>query len=183
MVQVEVVRTIGCTPETYLEFVMDVERYREVDDKIGPIAWVRRQGNLTELKYKPRLPGMSMPEPYTVARMRLTPGERIDIRLAPLPRNLTNRLVSRFAASFACEPAAGGRTRVTRMVSFRFNPLVRWLFEPTLRRTLPGSVERELRLAKEILERAGHARDGRNHGGHSDQPIPGQAAGPGLGFR
>jgi len=170
--------TVGCAPETYLEFVLDVERYREVDDKIGPIAWVRRQGDLTELKFRPRLPGMNMPEPYAVSQMRLTPGQRIDVRLAPLPRNLANRLVSKFTASFACEPVAGGQTRVTRMISFRFNPLVRWLFEPTLRRTLPESVERELRLAKEILER-----NEREPGKHRGQPMPGQASGPGLGFR
>lgn len=145
-------RTMDCSPETYLEFVMDVERYREVDDKIGRIVWTRRDGNLTEFKFKPRLPGMNMPEPSTISRMRLTPGRRIDVRLAPLPHNLANRMVSRFEASFACEPV-DGRTRVTRMISFNFNPLVRWMFEPTLRRTLPESVERELRLTQTILER------------------------------
>jgi len=150
VVCVELTRTFGCTPEAYLDFVMDVERYREVDDKLGPIAWVRRDGNLLEFKFKPRLPGMNLPEPGTVSRMRLTPGERIDVRLAPLPRNLLNRLVSRFAASFACEPVVDG-TRVTRTISFHFNPLVRWLFEPTLRRTLPASVERELRLTARVL--------------------------------
>jgi hypothetical protein len=147
-----VTRTIRCTPETYLTFVMDVERYRAVDDKIGPIVWTRRSANLTEFKFRPRLPGMNLREPHAVSQLRLTPGQRVDVRLAPLPRNLPSRLVSRFAASFVCEPVDGG-TRVTRMVSFRFNPLVRWMFEPTLRRTLPGSVERELLLAKEMLER------------------------------
>jgi hypothetical protein len=38
------------------------------------------------------------------------------------------------------------------MISFDFNPMVRWMFEATLRRTLPESLERELRLAKKILE-------------------------------
>ncbi|HET8682808.1 MAG TPA: hypothetical protein VFM54_13205 [Micromonosporaceae bacterium] len=160
--------TIGCTPETYLEFVMDVERYREVDDKLGPIAWVRREGNLTEFKFRPRLPGMNVPEPYAISQMRLTPGRHIDIRLAPLPRNLPNHLVSKFAARFAAE-VVDGQTRVTRMISFHFNPLVRWMFEPTLRRTLPESVERELRLSKQILER--------------NEPVPGQTPGPGLGSR
>jgi hypothetical protein len=42
---------------------------------------------------------------------------------------------------------------VTRAISFDFSPLVRWWVEPVLRRTLPASVERELRMAKQLLER------------------------------
>ena len=38
--------TIACPPREFLEFVMDIERYAEVDDKIGPILWTRRQGNV-----------------------------------------------------------------------------------------------------------------------------------------
>lgn len=151
MVTVEIERTIECAPETFLEFVMDVERYAEVDDKIVRIVWTRREPHLTEFKFRPRLPGMGLPEPYAVSQMRLTPGQRIDVALAPAPLNRFNRFMATFRASFACVPVEG-RTRVTRMISFHFNPLVRWLFEPVLRRTLPGSVERELRLAKEILE-------------------------------
>lgn len=152
MASVEVEQVIDCTPETFLEFAMDVRRYAEVDDKLGRIVWVRREENLTEFKFHPKIPGQNLPEPATVSRMRLTPGRRIDIKLAPLPRNAVNHFVSTFRASFACEPVDGG-TRVTRMVSFRFNPLLRWFFEPVMSRALPGSVERELRLAKDILER------------------------------
>jgi hypothetical protein len=152
MVKVERERTIACTPEAFLDFVMDVERYIAVDDKIGAISWVRREGNLTEFKFQPRMPGLSLPEPKAVAQMRLTPGKRIDIKLAPLPQNKFNHCMARFNASFSCEPLDGG-IRATRMISFAFTPFVRWLLEPVLRRTLPGSVERELRLIQEILER------------------------------
>ncbi|SFQ03357.1 Polyketide cyclase / dehydrase and lipid transport [Amycolatopsis arida] len=150
MVAVTVERTIGCAPETFVEFVLDVRRYAEVDDKIGRILWVRRRPGLTEFKFRPRLPGLRLPEPGTVSRMRLVQGNRIDIALAPLPRNALSRFVSRFRAGFTCAPAPGGTT-VTRTISFDFNPLVRPLLEPTLRHTLPESVERELRLAEEIL--------------------------------
>jgi hypothetical protein len=151
MVRVEVERTIGCTPEVFLEFVMDVDRYTEVDDKIGPITWVRRHGDMTEFKFQPKLPGLSLPEPKSVSQMRLTPGERIDVRLAPPPHNKINRRMSEFSASWTTEAVDGG-THVTRMISFDFNPVVGWMFEPVLRRTLPESLERELRLAKKILE-------------------------------
>ncbi|MEV0218297.1 SRPBCC family protein [Streptomyces sp. NPDC050704] len=152
MVKVEKEQTISCTPEAFLDFVLDIERYIEVDDKIGAISWVRREGNLTEFKFQPRLPGLPLPEPKAVAQMRLTPGQCIDIRLAPLPLNKFNHRMAQFSARFSCEPVDGG-IRATRMISFRFNPFTRWMLDPVLKRTLPGSVERELRLSKQILER------------------------------
>jgi hypothetical protein len=152
VVEVEVERTIHCAPETFLEFVMDPERYQEVDDKIVRVLWKRREENLTEFKFKPRIPGMRLPEPPAVSQMRLTPGKRIDVRLAPPPQNRLNHFMATFRASWACAQD-GDRTRVRRWVSFDFNPVVRWFFEPVLRRTLPRSVERELALAQQILER------------------------------
>lgn len=152
MVEVELEESIRCSPEAWLNFVMDVHRYASVDDKIGPIRWARRTGDVLEFKFTPRLPGLSLPALRIVSQMRLTPGRRIDVRLAPLPRNLAGRLTSRFRASFACEPENGG-VRVTRAIEFSFNPVFRGYFEPVLRCTLPQSVERELRLAKQILER------------------------------
>jgi hypothetical protein len=150
-VKVEEQIVIKCPPDKYLDFVMDVDRYVAVDDKIERIIWVRKDGDFTEFKFQPRLPGFRLPEPPAVSQMRLTPGKRIDIKLAPLPRNKMNHRMSKFSASFQCDQADGG-TLVTRMVSFQFIPLVRWFFEPILRRNLPGSVRRELQLAKEILE-------------------------------
>lgn len=157
MVKVTVERTISCSPEAFLEFVMAPKRYAEVDDKLGPISWVRRTGNVTEFKFRPKLPGMSLPEPMTISHMALTPGERVDVHLPRRPRNMLNRWVARFQACFVCERVDGG-TMVRRTISFDFNPLLRWFFEPVLRRTLPGSVERELRLAQNVLESQGGAR-------------------------
>ncbi|MFK8843937.1 hypothetical protein [Streptomyces sp. Ac-502] len=85
MTRVEEQLTIGCTAEAFLGFVMDVERYAQVDDKLRTVFWVRRDGDLTEFAFRPALPGVPFPQPKAVARMRLTPGRRIDIRLAPCP--------------------------------------------------------------------------------------------------
>ncbi len=152
MVRVERERTMACTPDSFLNFVMDVERYIDVDDKIGSITWARREETLTEFKFQPRMPGLPLPQPKAVAQMRLTPGERIDIRLAPKPLNRLNHRMAHFEASFSCEPVEGG-IRATRMISFTFNPLLRPVLEPVLRRTLPRSLERELRLTQETLEK------------------------------
>lgn len=151
MVEVDLEERIQCSPDAWLEFVLDVHRYAEVDDKIGPIQWTRRRGNLVEFKFRPRLPGLHLPTLRIISRMLLTPGRRIDVQLAPLPRNMTSRLVSRFAASFACSVHDNG-LRVRRAISFDFMPPIRSLVEPVLRQTLPESVERELRLSKTVLE-------------------------------
>ncbi|MEV0379474.1 SRPBCC family protein [Nonomuraea sp. NPDC050643] len=154
MVRVIVEEVIRCTPEEFLEFVMDAERYAEIDDKIGPIDWVRRTGDLTEFRFRPVLPGVPGPAPKLVSQMRLTPGRRVDVQYAPLPRNRLNHRLSRFSASFEAEAAADGTSKVTRMISIDFAPFVRWLLEPVLRRRLPADVEKEVRGAKERLESA-----------------------------
>jgi hypothetical protein len=152
-VVVEVTRseTIRCQPQQWLDLVLDVHRYASVDDKIGRIHWVRRRGDRTEFRFLPRLPGVRLPGLPIVSQMRLVPDQRIDVRLAPLPRNLASHAGVRFRARFSCEAVPEG-VRVTRMISFRFIPPLAWWIEPVLRRTLPVSVERELRLAKQLLE-------------------------------
>ncbi|MGH3499277.1 MAG: hypothetical protein ACRDQA_00005, partial [Nocardioidaceae bacterium] len=89
--------------------------------------------------------------PKVVQQARLTPGERVDIWLSPLPRNRFQHALSSFEASFACDAVPDG-TRVTRTLTFQFAPYVRWLLEPRLRHRLPGEVRAELRLAKQHLE-------------------------------
>ena len=152
MIRVRVEQTVRCSPDEFLALVLDPRRYAEVDDKLGPIDWVRREGEVTEFKFRSRLPGLPGPMPKVVSRMRLTPGERVDIEYAPLPHNRLTRRLSTFSASFVCTSAGDG-TRVTRTIEFGFVPVVGLLVEPILRRTLRPDVEREIRGAKETLER------------------------------
>lgn len=146
MIHVQASETVGCTPAEFLAFVMDIERYAEVDRKIAPILWHRREGDLLEFACRPRLGGLRQPK--IVQQVRLTPGLRLDVTLAPRPRNRLAHVMAHFEASFVCEPVADG-TRVLRTLEFRFTPAVRWLLEPPLRRRLPGEVREELLLARE----------------------------------
>ena len=139
-------RILGCPAEAFLAFVLDVERYREVDDKIGPIDWVRTEGLVTEFRFRPTIPGLP-PVPKVVSRMRLTPGQRIDIDYSPLPQNRLARRISTFAASFECAPDEG-RIRVTRTISIGLPRLFRVLEGPLLQRRLQRSIERELDLSQ-----------------------------------
>jgi hypothetical protein len=138
--------TIACPPREFLEFVMDIERYAQVDDKIAPILWTRRQGNVVTFACRPRLVGLRQPK--VVQTMRLTPGERIDIALSPRPANRLAHLVARFEASFACREEPGG-TEVIRTLRFQFTPVFRWLLVPLFRRRLPGEVAAELERARQ----------------------------------
>lgn len=152
MVAVTEEKMIRCSPADFLEFVMDIEKYAEADDKLGTFDWVRRDEDLVEFKFRPILPGLPKPAPKMVARGRLTPGERIDVTLSPLPYNkLYNRLMD-FSAGFVVESIPGG-IRVKRTFGVDFHPAVRWLLDPILRRTLPRDVQSEMRAAKTLLER------------------------------
>ncbi|MCK2242075.1 MULTISPECIES: SRPBCC family protein [unclassified Crossiella] len=150
MLTIEVTETIGCTPAELLEFVLDARRYAQVDRKIHPVLWMRREGEVTEFAFRARIAGL--PGPVTVSRMRLTPGLRVDVALAPSPANRRGRLFSEFDASFVCTPVAGG-TRLVRTLNFRFRAWLRWV-EPLLRRQVLAEVEEEVRLAKRYLEGA-----------------------------
>lgn len=141
--------TFGCTADDYLEFVLDVERYRQVDDKLGPIDWVRTDGNVTEFRFRPKMPLMPW-SPKVVSRMTLTPGTRVDIQYAPKPHNRLARVLSSFSASFDVEPAEEGIS-VTRCVSISLPALLGPVERVTLGGRLQASVERELDLAATVL--------------------------------
>ncbi|GAA3388561.1 SRPBCC family protein [Cryptosporangium minutisporangium] len=151
MVEARAQKVMACASDEFLEFVMDVERYAVVDDKLGPFDWVRREGSLAQFKFRPKMPGLPGPAPKMVAQAILTPGERVDVSLVPPPQNkLWNRLME-FTASFACEPVDDG-ILVTRTMTAELSPVVRWLVEPILQRNLPRNLETELEQAKVYLE-------------------------------
>lgn len=151
MVQAQVTETIHCTPDELLEFVMDIERYAEIDDKIRPIEWARRDGDLTEFRFRPKLPGIPIPSPKWVQQIRLTPGVRVDITNAPPPHNKLVHPMLDFTASFVCAPMDLG-TQVTRTVRIDFKPPMRWIGEALFRRRLQAGVEQEIQGAKRYLE-------------------------------
>ena len=142
--------TIGCWPADVLAFVMDIERYAEVDGKIRPVLWARRDGDVVEFACRPRLAGLRQPK--VVQQLRRVSADRIEIALSPPPRNRLARAMATFAASVDVRDVDGG-TLVTRTLEFRFAPAVRPVFEPLFRRRLRAEVIDELQRAKIYLER------------------------------
>ncbi|QWF83288.1 SRPBCC family protein [Amycolatopsis sp. CA-230715] len=154
MAEASATETIACTPGELLEFVLDPERYAEVDRKIGPIDWVRREATTTTFRFRGRVPGLPGPMPKIESRMTLTPGERVDVVLPRVRANRLANLMSEFSASWVCVPADGGTT-VTRTVRFAFKGPAKWLLEPALDRVLPADLVDELHQAKAYLESGG----------------------------
>jgi hypothetical protein len=130
---------------------MDIDCYAEVDDKIRPVYWSRRTGNVLEFQFRPKLPALPVPAPKLIQRVELTPGKRIDITNAPLPRNKIGNRVSRFRASFVCRPVDEG-TAVTRTIEMTFPAPMRWLLEPVLQERLQAAVDDEMDRAAARLE-------------------------------
>jgi hypothetical protein len=139
-------RVIPCDPDTFLAFVLDPARYREVDDKIGPIEWIRADGLDTYFRFRARFRGLG-PGPKTVSKMTLIPGRRVDIRYAEAPHNRLVRHLTNFTASFACEPIGPKTTKVTRTITIQLPRVLRPLEDILLGHRLQRSVDRELELA------------------------------------
>lgn len=152
MLEVVVEETMNCTPDDFLEFVLDVHRYAEVDDKIGAIDWVRRDGDTTEFRFRPVLPGVPGPAPRMVMLVRRVPGDIIEMSLAPLPHNRLNHRLIRFESTFECTPTGDG-TLVRSVTTMDVTPAARWVMEPILRRNLPGNIRSEMDRAKVYMDR------------------------------
>lgn len=152
MVEVTVEEAMNCTPDDFIEFVLDVHRYAEVDHKIAAIVWARRQGDLTDFKFKPALPGLPGPAPKMVMRVHRVSDTRIEMSLTPLPHNRLNHRLMTFTSSFDCTPTEGG-TVIRSVTSIGVAPVARWLLEPVLRRNLPADIEAEMKRAKAYMQR------------------------------
>ena len=131
---------VGASPREVLEFVLDLDRYREVDDKImrvgavvGPDAdgcgSVRLWGRLRWLPPAPDRQDFVL-EQWT--RLTFTGAARQPARL-----------VFGFTGVFECAPMEGGSTRITHRYEFRF----RGPFRP-IERLQRGWLQRQ--IAEEV---------------------------------
>jgi len=76
MIEVQRRVVIARPVDEVLEFVMDIERYQQVDTKIKPVEQVTRTPTRTEFHFHPKLGGIRMPGPTTGSSMQLTAGAR-----------------------------------------------------------------------------------------------------------
>lgn len=145
--QVEATRVVPATCQEVLEFVLDLERYRQADTKIGrvvqPIELDEHDEGRT--RYWGRLPG-TPPAPDTNL-VRLQRWSELTFTGAP---RQPARLIVDFAGRFTCRDVDEG-CEVTHAYELHFRRPFRWIYDPLLRARLPAALEAELDRLEALL--------------------------------
>jgi hypothetical protein len=136
--------TVSASPQKVLEFVCDLERYRQADTKIVKVvrAGVMADDGTASCRYKGRLRGIASPADGN--DVRLVRWSRVDFTGSA--DSWVRRMVD-FHGWFTCEEIDAG-TLVTHGEMFAFKGPVRWPMERYLRTWLHNDVAGEMtRLA------------------------------------
>jgi polyketide cyclase/dehydrase/lipid transport protein len=131
-----------------LEFVLDLERYRQADTKIGRVDFVERKGNSGRARYAGTMRGL--PGPTETVSWTLEPYSQLRFVSTP---SLWPGLVYRFEGLFACDEVREG-TRVLHRESVFLRRPISWIVDPFLRGWLARDIAEEMRRMKRLLEGA-----------------------------
>jgi hypothetical protein len=146
MFSAEAMALIRRSPRDILEFVLDLERYRQADRKIGRVDFVERNANAGRARYAGTMRGL--PGPTETVSWTLEPYSRL--RFASTP-SLWPGLVYRFEGLFTCEEVRGGTRVLHRETVFLRRP-ISWIVDPFLRGWLAHDIVEEMRRMKHLLE-------------------------------
>ncbi len=144
MIVGEASATVVVPPREVFEFVLDLDRYRLADHKIGRVGAVNRNGDRGTVTFSGRirgLPGPSGTYPFALTPSRLEFGSAI----AGAARWFLD-----FEGTFDCAVTDRG-TVVTHREVFDFKRPWRWVLEPLLRRWLESDVGEEMVRFKELV--------------------------------
>jgi hypothetical protein len=141
----EATTTVAVPARDVIEFVLDLQRYRQADHKIGRVGDIDRDGDHGSVTFSGRLRGLPGPSgtyPFTVTDKTLTFGSPIA---GPARWFLT------FEGTFDCNEGPDG-TRVTHREVFNFKRPWSWLAEPLLRGWLQRDIADEMARLKTLVE-------------------------------
>jgi hypothetical protein len=133
-------------PQEILDFVLDLERYRQADTKIGKIRSFERDGTTGTVRYRGKLRGL--PTPTDTQTFELVPERSLTFRSVS---SLWPGMLARFEGTFECEPVDEG-TRVIHRERFTFRGPGKYLAEPFLRSWLAADTRDEMLRLKAHLE-------------------------------
>lgn len=150
MVHAEAEVVIERSPRQILQWVLDLDRYRQADRKITEV--IERPtldaAGTGVARYRGRLRGI--PTPVDTNRVTLHEWERLTFEGAP--GVWTRRLVD-FTGTFECTPHGDGATMLRHTETFRFHPPpVDRLAERLLGRWLQDEIDAEVQRLKELIE-------------------------------
>ncbi len=137
---------IRCDPSTVLEFVLDVDSYRQADHKIGRLRYIRRHGNKGQMRHGGRFLGL--PAPAATLAFDLTPSSRLDFRGVSMPWPVRG-----FHGSFTCDLTPQG-TRVTHTECFILGPVSGRVLRTLFGRWLARDTQNEVLRMKHLLDAA-----------------------------
>jgi Polyketide cyclase / dehydrase and lipid transport len=159
MIAGEGTELIHRTARDIYEFVLDPERYKKADLKIGTVYSLTWRGDRAEIHYSGRFRGL--PTPSVRQLITVDPHRRVDVRSIP---GTVAHFFSRFHGTFTFEELGGGVTRVYHREELDFPTPLRWFVEPLLRAWLEGDTPQEVQRLKMLLEASpdadAHARAG-----------------------
>ena len=138
---------IAASPQTILEFVLDLERYREADHKITRVSSVVGPDELGNgsARLWGRLPGL--PPAPDRQDFVLERWERVTFTGA---RRQPGRVAFDFVGTFECVPTSDTITEVTHAYRFDFRRGFHWV-ERRLEGALQSELDREVERLASIL--------------------------------
>lgn len=140
---------IEAEPRAVLEWILDLERYRQADPKVGPVKEPVRldEEGLGRVRYRGRLVGV--PTPVDTQDVHLERWHRLTLTGAS---GVWTRWFVEFEGTFECERAGSG-TQVTHREHFRFKPRpLGWLMDRLLGRWLAGTMPGEMTRLAQLIE-------------------------------
>lgn len=143
----EASRVIAATTQEVLEFVMDLERYKKADDKIGRVIQpiVLGDDDVGTAKYWGRMRGTPPAPDANIVRVN----RWTDLTFIGAPRQ-PGRLVFSFTGRFACTEVDEG-CRLTHGYELDFHRPFSWLYDRLLDPWLQDELEIELDRVQAIL--------------------------------
>lgn len=138
---------VAATPRAVLEFVLDLDRYRQADHKISRVSSVTGPDDSGQgsIRLWGRLPGL----PVAPDRQDFTLKRWSHLTFVGAARQ-PGRLVFDFVGTFECVALDDNTTRVTHAYEFTFRKPFRWI-ERRIAEPLRDEIEQEVaRLAKII---------------------------------
>jgi len=136
---------VAVSPREVFEFVLDLDRYRQADHKIGRVGPVNRDGSGGTAVFSGRiggLPGPSSTYPFTLTPTSL----RFRSAIAGPARWFLD-----FEGSFECEETGDG-TVVVHGEVFALKRPWRWFLDPLLRKWLENDTAHEMVRFKDLVE-------------------------------
>lgn len=151
VIRAEASISIDRSPREVLEFVLDLDRYRQADTKITKVDHQPHLAeNTTEgrARYRGRLRGLPTPPQWQL--VQLDPWR--SLRLCTAPDQWTARL-AQFEGGFVCDETGSGATTLTHYEQFDFRRPIHRLADPYLRKWMQRYLEdEELPRLKALIE-------------------------------